>query len=286
MEELVYKKANFIQNVLNEYFLPLYIKEPVWLLPQIQAPQSVTRTEPINISFPVVPYAPVIINNPQPIIIQSQPIIVHKKVKKEEKKKEEDNDMTKKIVGGVALAGISLAGTYLVATDGYVNFHLSHIESAINSLMELKDTSMKKNEILVFQHDYDVWKSFYLNRTKKTFFGKVGGVGSGLLMASALMASSGFGIAIGAVTAVGSGCYLLWNKLTTRTMTEEEAYESMMKSLLVLSGPQINTVPSAPPMDPVQMIGHGSYQPDYYAMNTEVYHQMYQQPNYLFQNYS
>ena len=38
MEELVYKKANFIQNVLNEYFLPLYIKEPVWLLPQIQAP--------------------------------------------------------------------------------------------------------------------------------------------------------------------------------------------------------------------------------------------------------
>jgi len=289
MEELVYKKANIIQKVLNEYFLPLYIKEQVPLYPQLQASQPITRSEPININFPVIPYippAPIIINNPQPIIIQSQPIIVHKKDEEEEKKKEEDaNDMAKKIVGGVALAGISFAGTYLVATDGYVNFLLSDVETAIQGLMELKDTSVKKHEILVFKYDYDVWKSFYLKRTKKTFLGKVGGVGSGLFMAGALMASSGFGIVVGAVAAVGSGCYLLWNKLTAKTMTEEEAYDAMMKSLMVLSGPQIQTIPSAPPMDPVQMIGPGMYQLDYSAMNTEVYRQMYQ-PTNLFQGYS
>ena len=110
-------------------------------------------------------------------------------------------------------------------------------------------------------------------------------VGSGLLMASALIASSGFGIAIGAVAAVGSGCYLLWNKLTSKTMTEEEAYDAMMKSLMVFSGPQIQTIPSAPPMDPIPQIGPGMYQPDYSVMNTEVYHPMYQ-PNNMFQGYS
>lgn len=317
MEELVYKKANFIYKVLKEYFNPLYIKpqEPLLLpppnnlYPQLQAPvQHVTYPEPINIHLPMMPYipyipsAPIIINNPQPIIIhenrrstdfsqiiggRNNVVIGLDEQDKKKKKEEESNDLAKQIMGGAMMTGVAVGGTYLIANDGYVNFQMSAVETAVDSLMELKDTSTKKNEILAFKYDYDVWKSLYLDRTKKTFMGKVGGISSGLLVAGAIMASSGFGIAVGAVCAVGSGCYFLWNKLTERKMTEEDAYDAMLRSLLSLSGPLINTNPSAPPMDPpmdppvnpIPLFSPEMYQPDFSAMNTEVYHQNYQQIN-------
>src|SRR5689334_423148 len=80
MDQLVYKKATTIYKVLNEYFSPMYAKElPAPLLPPENSylPLPAPRPEPQIIQYPVITYlpspAPVIINNPQPIIIREQP---------------------------------------------------------------------------------------------------------------------------------------------------------------------------------------------------------------------
>ena len=103
--------------------------------------------------------------------------------------------------------------------------------------------------ILQFKDDYHTWKTTYLHRVKKNFIGKGGAIGATAFGIGAFMIGSGIGLAIGAVGATASGCYLLWRRLTERKISEKQLYFDMMWTLNHIAFiPTPMLVASAPPI--------------------------------------
>ena len=159
------------------------------------------------------------------------------------KKKEAGNDLAMKVSLGLAMAGLGFAGTYLAARDPYLLFKRSGIEEAIESLDDFCQDGQHAMAVCSIKNQYLKWRQCYLNRTRPTFYGKVGTFGSGILgLASVfVIGSSGFlgGMALTSVT----GCYWLWSSLTARRVSEEALYWELIR--------QINQLHDALQIEPV-----------------------------------
>lgn len=149
------------------------------------------------------------------------------KTNKEDEIKDNKNDYSKVI--GISLGvALSFVSTYVLAKDDYISYWLSDIDNDINNLVYLsKDTPYFETSSQI-KEAFSDWINMMVKRTKPIFLGKTGCIsGSGLIIGGIFL-SNPVGIGAGIVGLTGSGCYMLWKKLTHKDLNEKDYFNNLM----------------------------------------------------------
>ena len=184
------------------------------------------------------------------------------KRKKEEDEEKEENQGSNGVAGMIIIGGVTLIGTILFATDGYVTLQRSQIGKNIEDISDTSQTIGKFNNVHDTIEKCQKWIKHYEQRTKPIFWSKVGLIASGLAFGIGMFTSNNNvkNAAIGGTLL--STCYLLWQKLSKSDSKNKEsrlfndAVSSINNARLALATPEyvapvmpdhIGVSPSAPP---------------------------------------
>jgi len=166
-----------------------------------------------------------------------------KKDEEEEEEEEDDNKSMDKFVGMIIISGVSLVGTVVFATDGYVTLKRSRISGNLEEIVESSQLIGKFNDVHDAIEKCKKWLGQYERRTKPMFWSKVGLIASGLAFGLGMFISNDKtkNAAIGG--SILSGCYMLWNFFSRSDSKDKEsryfndAVSSVNMTKLALANP-------------------------------------------------
>lgn len=153
-----------------------------------------------------------------PVIVNNNHIVHNHPNEKKSEKNESENksNVFNQILGTVTIGGISVVATWIFSKDGYVTLWRSNLEGEIKELEKIEKYSLhtKDNDKL---HNAiklcNEWLSKYKERTKPSFYAKIGMTLAGIGIGSGLIASAPAVVIGSAIGGTVSGCYMLWNRL-------------------------------------------------------------------------
>jgi len=155
----------------------------------------------------------------QPPVVVNNNHIVHDHLSEKKSEKDESEDKSNvfnQILGTVTIGGISVVATWIFSKDGYVTLWRSNLEGDIKELEKIEKYSLatKDNDKL---HNAiklcNQWLSKYKERTKPSFYAKIGMTLAGIGLGCGLIASAPAVVIGSAIGGTASGCYMLWNRL-------------------------------------------------------------------------
>jgi len=159
--------------------------------------------------------------------------------KKEDKDKENDSSKT---IGTVAIVStVAIVGTYLAATDEYTTFTNSDIEEDIGRISLYIAQNMISEPAIIeasvnVQKCFDEWIISFRSRTRPCRNSKALGILSGLSIAGGYNYDSDTIKIIGIAGFVMSGCYLMWNHLTRKMVSEAVLYNNLLNAIIHTQG--------------------------------------------------
>jgi hypothetical protein len=172
---------------------------------------------------------------------------------------EDDDDIDyDRVTTTIFVGGFSLIATFVFATDGYVKLWRSAIADDIDEISALSQGVGKFNDVADAIQKLKLWIACYEQRTKHTFYSKLGIFGSGLAFGIAIYTKNKNAMTCFTATGIASGCYMLWNYLTadenhnTENVYFNEANASINNTKWVLS----NIPPSAPNYNDLQTMNN------------------------------
>ena len=230
-----------VRRILQDYFLTVAESSNKERAEQrVTTPREIRHHYHHDVSRMLNPI-PLIVFPPaasQVTIIQSGDASEQKKRKQNEEKDDVSRGSTTalKVAAVVMGVGASFLGTYVMATDEYVNYYLSNLEQTMTPLREiLRSEGGSDTKLRNFIDTYQEWKDKFEKRTKPKVIAKVTSAVSIVTGAGGIFVASTMVALTGVVGATASGCYLLWKHLTVKKRSEDEAFEQfqlMLKELL------------------------------------------------------
>lgn len=125
-------------------------------------------------------------------------------------KTDDDDDKTyNQTTGIIIVSGISLFGTYLLATDDYLKLKFSKMHDNVNKLAKI--TNNDNNQTKPIITNCNKWMKHYVRRTRPIFISKIGILLSGVLFGIGQFINNKNMKLVTSTTCIWSLCYLLWN---------------------------------------------------------------------------
>ncbi|SNW62796.1 Transmembrane domain-containing protein [Orpheovirus IHUMI-LCC2] len=173
--------------------------------------------------------------------------IVHNKCKKENIKNSSEDDSTNKVLGTVIVASATVAATWVFSKDGYVKLLRSGVSRDLQNIKDKSTSFLLNSNALESYREIDKaieqcsrWLQKYTNRTRWNFLNKVGLFVSTLILGVGVFFSSPIVVSTACLGGLGSGCYMLWNKLDEvgehSKLEEIGLYNNSLYSLYQISG--------------------------------------------------
>lgn len=123
---------------------------------------------------------------------------------------DEDDDKTyNQTTGIIIVSGMSLFGTYLLATDDYLKLKFSKMYDNINKLTKMKNNDNSQTQLVIT--GCNKWMKHYVRRTRPIFISKIGILLSGVLFGIGQFINNKNMKLATSTTCIWSLCYLLWN---------------------------------------------------------------------------
>ena len=173
---------------------------------------------------------------------------------------DEDDDKTyNQTTGIIIVSGMSLFGTYLLATDDYLKLKFSKMYDNVNKLAKIKNHDNNQTQPIII--NCNKWMKHYVRRTRPIFISKIGILLSGVLFGIGQFINNKNMKLVTSTTCIWSLCYLLWNYIDEPNKKNKEIeYFSTAKLnignvILLLSTPTVPMyqynyqIPTAPVLD-------------------------------------
>jgi hypothetical protein len=123
----------------------------------------------------------------------------------------------------LVISGVSLIGTVVFATDGYVTLKRSRISKNLEEIEEMSQLIGKFNDVHDTVEKCKKWLKHYEQRTKPVFWSKVGLIASGITFGIGTFMSNDKTKNAAIVGSVLSGCYMLWLAFTRSDSKDKES---------------------------------------------------------------
>jgi len=152
------------------------------------------------------------------------------KDKEKEEKKKSDSDS--KLVGALLLVGALIGATYYVASySDYLLMYRSNILDQLNRL-EQSDFRNQSNQYSNVRLSGKEWIKTFNKRSGKTFNGFIGMVLGSLGVGYSIFTNNTDSAYVCLAGAVLSGCYMMYNSLTSSLVKEKREYYVFKLSLM------------------------------------------------------
>ena len=142
------------------------------------------------------------------------------------------NEVSTAAVAGalVGVAAVAFVGTYIVSKDEYILFYMSKSFSQIKDLNNLVKGTEFEIEFMMLEHQFNRWAEEFGARSGKKLLGKGFVITSGMVGLSGLYFGTSL-IVSGFVGATVSGCYLLWNYMTSDREDELKHFKNLLQKI-------------------------------------------------------
>lgn len=172
-----------------------------------------------------------------PIIVQNNYITQnYDKKKNKQDENNTNNDILRKTITGLGIFIVVKVATYFAATDDYVTFKTSDIDSKVAVLSDIAKTNDNcnyKSDVLKLQCSYNRWRKAIIERTFRTMIGKAGFFTSLVTSLVGVYLNKQNIIVPGAISTTVFSCYWFWRYLRSNKyiIPEKKAYVTLTNDI-------------------------------------------------------